>query len=343
MLAQRVSRLWFVSFVAGFILLGGPGTAGAAAPECPTQTRLYNLPAGLTWTHPRPNCTDADGDAISIEITEPSEFGVFDPPGTIPINQLRTYTANADAAGQRDSMKFRAVTLSNGEVSGEFQIDVLILPANSAPVCNDLALNVQAGASVVIAPACVDADGDTYNELRIGKTPAHGTYDPVSRTYTAAARFAGQDSMTFTVTDDWRVPSEVRTVTITVTQAPGQPTATGDKTAPTLTLSAKSPVRTRKALRGGIKLTATASEPGRVVIEALLTSAVAKKLGIEQRVGSIARNLKAGKNTLKLKLYRKVRDDLADLRRFRLRFVARMVDAAGNLRTKRLRVSVQRG
>ena len=44
-----------------------------------------------------------------------------------------------------------------------------------------------------------------------------------------------------------------------------------------------------------------------------------------------------------MKLYRKVRADLADLKRFRLRFVARMVDAAGNLRTKRLRITVQKG
>ena len=343
MLAQRVSRLWFVSFVAGFILLGGAGTASAAPPTCNEPARvLYQLPAGLTWTHPRADCTDPDGDAINIEISEPSEFGVFDPALPIPINQVRTYTANADAAGSRDSMKFRAVTPSNGEMSAEFQVDVWILPANSKPVCNDLALNVQAGASVVIAPECVDADGDTV-ALRVSKAPQHGTYDPVTGTYTAAARFAGQDSMTFTARDEWRLESDPRTVTITVSQAPGQPTATGDKTAPTLTLAAKSPMRTRKALRRGIKLTATASEPGRVVIEALLTSTVAKKLGIDERVGSIARNLKAGKTTLKLKLYRKVRADLADLKRFRLRLVARMVDAAGNLRTKRLRVAVQRG
>ena len=209
-------------------------------------------------------------------------------------------------------------------------------------MCKDLALSVQAGTSVAITPECVDADGDTF-ELRVSRAPQHGTYDPVRGIYTAAARFAGQDSMTFTARDDWRLESEPRTVTITVTQAPGQPTATGDKTAPTLRLAAKSPLRSRKALRRGIKLTATASEAGRVVIEALVTSTVAKKLGIDERVGSIARNLKAGKTTLKLKLYRKVRADLADLKRFRLRFVARMVDAAGNLRTKRLRVTLQRG
>ena len=241
-------------------------------------------------------------------------------------------------------MKFRAVTPANGEVSDEFQIDVWILPANSAPVCKDLALNVQAGTSVVDRTGMRGRRRRHLQRAADRQGPRTRDVRPGSRTYTAAARYrrSGLDD----VHGHRRLeasPSEQRTVTITVTQAPGQPTATGDKTAPTLTLAAKSPLRTRKALRGGIKLTATASEPGRVVIEALLTSTVAKKLGIDERVGSIARNLKAGKTTLKLKLYRKVREDLADLRRFRLRFVARMVDAAGNLRTKRLRVTVQRG
>ena len=148
--------------------------------------------------------------------------------------------------------------------------------------------------------------------------------------------------MTFTVSDDWHVPSEQRTVTITVTPAPGQPTATADKKPPTLALVAKSPLKSRKALRRGIRLTALASEAGRIAIEARVSSRVAQKLGIDPLVGSLTRSIKAGKSTLKLKLYRKVRADLADVRHFRLRLVARMVDAAGNLRTKRLRVMLVR-
>ena len=47
--------------------------------------------------------------------------------------------------------------------------------------------------------------------------------------------------MTFQVVDDWRQFSAEHKVTITVTQAPGQPTATGDKTAPTLADPALAP------------------------------------------------------------------------------------------------------
>jgi hypothetical protein len=341
MLAQRVSKLWFASIVAGLVVLGGaPGIASAAPPSCDEPERaLYQLPAGLTWTHPRANCTDPEGDPITIEITQQPTYGTFDPADPLPIDQVRSYTAKADAAGQRDSLKWRATTQDGA--SPEFQVDVWILPGHSAPACKDLALSVQAGTSVAIAPECVDADGDSFT-LRVTSAPAHGTYDPVRGTYTAAARYAGQDSMTFEVVDDWRQVSAPGKVTITVTQAPGQPTATSDKTAPTLALVARSPLRSRKALRRGIRLTAMASESGRIVIEAHVSAKVAQKLGIDERVGSLARNLKAGKTTITLKLYRKARADLADLKQFRVRLVARMVDAAGNLRTKRLRVLLQR-
>ena len=351
MLAQRVSRLWFVGVVAGFVLFGAPGTASAEAPKCPTTTRLYELPAGLTWPHPRAACTDADNDPIKIMLTDPPEFGTFDPPFKLPFNSPDNlisidteleYTANADAAGNRDVMKFKAV--AGGEESNEFEIDVWILPANSLPVCKDLALNVQAGSSIAIAPECTDANGSTF-ELHLTDPPDppdHGTFDPEHKIYTAAARYAGQDSMTLEVEDRWKQRSAPITVTITVTPAPGQPTATADKKAPTLALVAKSPLKSRKALRRGIRLTALASEAGRIAIEARVSSKVAQKLRIDPLVGSLTRNIKAGKSTLKLKLYRKVRADLADLRHFRVRLVARMVDAAGNLRTKRLRVVLQK-
>lgn len=338
MLAQRVSRFCFVSVVGGLVLLGAPGTASAAPPECTEPARaLYQLPAGLTWTHPRANCTDADGDPIEIMITDEPEFGTFDPPGQIPIDQVRTYTAKADAAGNRDVIKFKAVAA--GEESAEFQVDVWILPGNTAPVCKDLALTMQAGASVAIAPECVDAENDTFT-LRVTKAPDHGTYDPVRQVYTAAPRFAGKDTMTFVVVDEWRLTSAAQTVTISVGAAPGQPTLTSDKTAPTLGLRA---LKSRRALRRGIRLMATASEAGRIAIEAYISPPTARRAEIDdRRVGSLVRNVKAGKNTLKFKLYREARSKLAKLRRVKIQLVARLVDAAGNLRTKRLRITLQR-
>jgi len=331
-----MSRIWFVAIAAGLILLGVTGTASAAVPVCAPDPALYELPAGLTWLNPRAPCTDADGDAITVQVVDPPDHGTLAPGGAQPIDAKRFYTANADAAGMRDSMKFVAV--ANGEQSNEFQVDVWILPAHSAPVCKDLAVAVQAGSSVAIAPACVDPDGDAFT-VSMRDAPTHGTYDPARRTYTAAARFAGRDSMTFAVVDEWHLAARPPKVTITVTPKPGQRALTGDKAAPRLKLVARSPLRSR-ALRRGLRLTATASEPGRIVIEALVSRATAQDLGIDTHVGSLARDIGAGKTSLRLKLDRDARSRLATLKRVKLKLVARLVDDAGNLRTKRLRVKI---
>jgi hypothetical protein len=338
MRAQRPSKVWGISVVAGFLLaLAVPGTASAAAPQCAADPALYELPAGLTWLNPRAPCTDADGDAITIDVVDPPDFGTLSPAGAQPIDARRSYTANADAAGKRDSMKF--VATAKGEQSSPFQVDVWILPRHSAPVCQDVAVSVRAGSSVAIAPSCVDADGDAFT-LTMRSAPKHGTYDPLRRTYTAARRFAGRDTMTYAVVDEWHLVSATRTVAITVKRAPGQRGGAADKTAPTLKLHARSPLRLRTALRRGIRLTARASERGQIVIEAL-AGANARRLGID-RVGSLARELAPGRTRLKLRLYRDVRGQLATLHRVRLRLVARMADAAGNVRTKRLRITLVR-
>ena len=337
---MRMMRVWFISSVVGGLLaLCVPGTAIGAAPQCAADPALYQLPAGLTWLNPRAPCTDADGDAITVEVVDPPDFGTLAPDGPQPIGVERWYTAKPDAAGNRDSMTFVAV--ANGERSNEFQVDVWILPAHSAPVCKDRALTVKAGSAVAITPDCVDADGDSF-ALNVRSAPRHGTYDPVRRTYTAAPGFAGQDTMTYVVRDEWKLESVPRKVTITVTRSPGQRTIVSDKTAPALKLRARARLKPRAALRRGIRLAATASEAGRIVIEAHLGNKAARSLGIDTRVGSLARDLVAGRTTFKLRLYRDVRDELAELKRLRLRLVARMVDAAGNVRTERLRVTLAR-
>jgi hypothetical protein len=339
MLAHRASKLWFVSVIAGALLVVVPSTAAGAAPQCAADDALYSLPAGLTWLNPRAPCEDADGDAITVEVVDGPDFGTLQPEGAQPIDVERFYSANADAAGNRDSMTFVAV--ANGERSNEFKVDVWILPTHTPPACKDIAVKVQAGSSVAIAPDCVDADGDTF-VLDVSDAPKHGTYDPARRTYTAAPGFAGQDSMTYTVVDEWRLVSAPRKVTITVTAAPGQPTLTADTTKPRLELLARSPQRARRALRRGIQLTATASEAGRLVIEVLVDRKTARNLGIDRRVGSLARNLAAGKTTLRFRLYREARARLAGLEHVKLRLVARMVDAAGNLQTKRLLIKLEK-
>jgi hypothetical protein len=326
--------MWFVSGVACVCALCLPGAASAAAPVCATAPSLYELPAGLTWLNPRAPCSDADGDPITVEVVDPPKFGTLNPDGVQPIGAARWYTAKPNAAGNRDSMTFAAV--ANGERSNEFQVDVWILPAHSPPVCHDVALKVQAGSSVAVTPNCVDPDHDTF-KLSARSAPRHGTFDPANGTYTAAPRFAGRDTMTYVVVDVWRLVSAVHTVTITVQPAPGGSTSR-DRTPPRLKLRPRS--RSVPTARRGIRLTVTANEPGHMVIEAFVSGTIARRLGIDARVASLARSLATGKTSLRLKLYRDVRAGLATLRRVRLQLVARMADAAGNVRTKHLRVTL---
>src|SRR4051794_39561496 len=143
---QRAWVMWSVSGVAALCALCLPRAASAAVPQCAAEPSLYELPAGLTWLNPRAPCTDANGDTITVEVVDPPKFGTLNPGGAQPIGAQRWYTAKPDAAGNRDSMTFAAV--ANGERSNEFQVDVWILPPHSAPVCKDVALDVQAGSSV---------------------------------------------------------------------------------------------------------------------------------------------------------------------------------------------------
>ena len=231
------------------------------------------------------------------------------------------------------------VAHAGGEKSKQFSVEVWILPTHYAPVCKDLAVTVQAGASVALAPECVDPDQDSFAMSDVG-APAHGTYDPATKRYTAAPRFAGQDSMTFTVVDEWGLKSAVRKIAITVTSG-SLPTATNDKAAPKLKLRARVALRARASVRRGIRFTATSSEPGRLVVEALIDGKLARRLGIARRIGSLARNLPAGDTTVKLKLYREARRHLAGLKRVKVKLIARIADAAGNVQTQRMRVTLK--
>jgi len=323
------------------VLLAIPGTASAAAPQCEVGPFLYQLPAGSTWTTPRLPCTDADGDALSVEITDAPEFGTFDPSGALPIDAFRHYTANPGATGTRDSMKLRAV--ANGEASEEVTWDVWILPPNRAPACSDLALSVQAGTSIAVpVPSCTDADDDRFF-LSILDGPGHGTYS--YGMYKPDRGFTGQDSMGFQVIDEWRAPSAAGRIAITVTPAPppgSGPNGSADKQAPRLDLAAPSSLRARKALRRGIRFTATASEAGRLVVQALVDRATARRLGIDREVGSLARDVAAGETTVRLKLDRRARKRLKRLDEVRLRLIVRISDAAGNTRTARLKITLKR-
>lgn len=345
------ARLWFGTVLAGLALLAVPSAASAAPPVCDAGPYLYDLPAGLTHVHPQAPCTDADGDPITVQVTDAPDYGTLEPPGTIANDEVRYYTANADAAGYRDTMTFVAV--ANGETSNAMTVDVVIKPANHVPVCADVAVSVQRGASVAVpAPACSDADGDEYQVIH--DRPAHGRFDAGSGRYTASGDFTGTDTMTFVAVDDWDTVSAKGTVRITVTpgpKSPGSPqqSASSDRRAPRLTLEAPSSLAASLAtLRAGIPFTARTNEAGRLLVRVYVNRRSARRHGLARGpgdrvlVGSLSRTITAGDTTARVKLSRRARARLDDAAGVKLSLIARISDAAGNARTTRLKITLTR-
>jgi hypothetical protein len=343
---RRGPRLWYVSLVIGIAMLVVPSAASAAPPVCATGPFLYALPAGLTHVNPRAPCTDADGDAITIEPTVLPHLGVLSPAGAIAIGEVRFYTANASAASlpsPRDTMTF--VAHAGGQTSNPFTIDVVILPTNHAPVCSDPAVTVKSGqATRIPTPRCTDADDDTP-ELIFDK-PAHGTFDAATMRYTPKAGFTGKDTMTFAAVDYWDVSSKVAKVTITVTPGSGTAPRPRDRTAPSLDIDAPASLLRRIALRDGILFTATTNEAGRFRARLYVNRKVARRFKLKRHptgrvaVGTVVRHIVAGKSVLKVDFKRKARNRLKG--RVRVTLDARMSDASGNASTERVRIVLRR-
>jgi Bacterial Ig domain len=350
MTSHRAGRLWYVGLAIGIAMLLVPASANAAPPVCKGGPFLYDLPAGLTHVNPRAPCTDADGDAITIEVLTAPHLGTLSPAGTIPINEIRFYTANADAANlpaPRDTMTFVAV--AGGEQSNPVRIDVRIKPPDSAPVCDDLAVTATAGHSTQIpTPQCVDPDSDTPK--LIFDAPAHGTFDAKTKTYTPKAGFTGTDTMTFAAVDYWHVSSKVGKITITVKHGSdsgsGTSTSPGsaDRRAPSLHLNAPSSLDLGTALRRGILFSARTNEPGRLAVKLYVGRKTARRFRLTRHladrvgVGKAARHILAGKTVVRVKFSHKARARLKKAGTVRLTLVAKLSDAAGNVRTKRVRI-----
>jgi hypothetical protein len=349
MSAHRGPRLWYVSLAIGVALLLVPSTASAAPPVCEGGAFLYALPAGLTHLNPRADCTDADGDAITIEVRTPPHLGTLSPEGTVPIGELRFYTANADAAtlpAPRDTMTF--VAHAGGEESNPIRLDVQILPPDQAPVCQDLAVSVEAGHSVrVPEPQCTDAENRAPKV--VFDRPAHGTYDASSRQYTPKAGFTGTDSITFAAVDYWGVSSKVGHVTVTVKPGSGSGTngpGARDRRAPSLSLRAPASLGLAAALRSGVLFSARTDEAGLLAAGLYVSRTTARHVGLRKhaakrvRVGRVTRHILAGRTVVRARFSHRARIRLRHAGRVRLTLVARVSDAAGNTRSRRVRIAL---
>ena len=225
-MGRRRARFCSLATAGVAAILLTPAVASAAPPACSPATGLVaNVQAGESIVLPAPPCTDPEDDPISIEVTQAPTLGTLDPAGTQPIATQRTYTADADAGGATDTIKFRAV--AGGENSNEATLEIHI-GDNHAPVCPaNLARSVASGGQLVIDQnPCTDADGDPLTYVIVGP-PAHGTITgPASNgtyTYKPAAGYVGADSLTYRARDA-STESNLGTFSITVTQGNRAPT-----------------------------------------------------------------------------------------------------------------------
>jgi hypothetical protein len=159
--------------------------------------------------------------------------------------------------------------------------------------------------------------------------------------------------MTFAGVDYWKVSSKVGTVTIKVTKGsgPGGGGSTGppDTRAPRLVITVPPSLDIGSALVDGILFTARTNEASRLAASLYVSRRTARHLGLRKhatkrvRVGRVVSHLIPGKTVVAVKLSRKARARLTDARRVRLTLVAKVSDAAGNVRTKRARIVLRRG
>ena len=216
-MGRRSARFWSFAALSVAAVLLAPVTASAAPPACnPPSGYVANVQAGETITLPAPPCSDPDNDPVTIHPTQGPSHGTVDPSGDAPIG-TRDYTADADAGGLDDVLKF--VARANGEDSAEATLTIHIA-TNHAPVCPaHVAITVPMNQTFVISQSpCTDSDGDPLSFILVDP-PDHGVVTgPApngSYSYTPEHDYAGADSLTYKAMDA-SAESNVGTLAITV-------------------------------------------------------------------------------------------------------------------------------
>jgi hypothetical protein len=150
--------------------------------------------------------SDVDGDALTFVATAP-QHGTLS--GSAP-NLVYMPAANYNGP---DCFTFVA---NDGKVSSATaKVTITVRPVNDAPVASSQSVSTDQNASLAIALAASDVDGDA---LTFSVTaPHHGSLSgtPPNLLYKPAANYSGPDSFSFTASDG-KVSSAVGNVSITV-------------------------------------------------------------------------------------------------------------------------------
>ena len=138
--------------------------------------------------------TDADGDAITYAVSVAASHGIV----TLGQNGAYTYTPHADFNGT-DTFSVTGTTVDG---SATQVVNVTVTPVNDVPVQGaetTTELTVSKDGSAQFFIDFDDVDGDTLTAS--STTPAHGTIDPTTNTYTPNPGFIGTDTFNVTVSD----------------------------------------------------------------------------------------------------------------------------------------------
>ena len=155
------------------------------------------------------NGTDKDGDELTVELVSNPTNGTL----SLSSSGSFSYFPNGGFSGH-DLFEYR---LNDGaENSPTYSVDIEVL--NSDPVADDMTLEVHQGTTLSRQADSYDADGDALSPTVDGQG-SNGTASVDASgnlSYVPDAGFVGEDSFTYTVTDNLGT-SEEATVTVNVT------------------------------------------------------------------------------------------------------------------------------
>lgn len=215
------------------------------APSCSADGEPPVMRAGTSKILPVV-CLDQDHDPLTITydrsglrgtVEEGVEPDFLHQPGSIWVR----YTAPADAGDGSDSFSYTA-TDDRGASSGVATQEITVHPADydDPPVCQTqwagYSGSVATGNSAPLYPDCVDPDGDPIT-LAVTTPPEHGSVKVVTNTfngvssssfvYKAPAGYLGDDTFTYTASDDHGQTSAPITGVVHVVEPPPPYCATG--------------------------------------------------------------------------------------------------------------------
>jgi Bacterial Ig domain len=176
------------------------------APSCPAQVLTVDEDTPGSKT---PVCTDAEGQAITLQIVEQPAEGTAEVVG----GELR-FVPVPDVNGG-DSFTYRG---TDGALAGPAAtVSVTVVPANDVPTCNPVTLTTQVNVAGSAPTACADVDGDSLT-YEILTQPTHGTasVNLNELSYSPATDYTGTDTFTYRAWDG-TVFSAAADVAVTVT------------------------------------------------------------------------------------------------------------------------------